>query len=234
MNRAADLVDPGTLLGMRPVALVVVGLAGVAAAEPAPTFAIDLRSKDALADKATAALEDSFRTLGSAKTATWRSKGTRKDRIAASTDDCPNALTAKCAAEIGAKLGVDYVFAGWVESRNKKLVLALDVFSVKSGNRLRSLRDYAPNPTDPKRWARSILDRVTDTSTGSLEITCNAQRATVWIDGQQVTELFGGRASITDLVLGTHALEIRAAGYKTYVDEVTIDGATPINVLLQR
>ncbi len=217
---------------MRLAILVAILLVRVAHAEP-PTFAIDLRAKEALADKVATPLEEAFRKLGSAKTAEYRSKGTKKDRVAASTDDCPNARTAECAVVIGTKLGVDFIFAGWVERKNTKFLLELDMFSVHSGKRVRSIRDYAPPNVDPKKWALSVFTRIVDTSTGSLQISSNAQRATVFVDGQRVTELYHGRALVTGLVLGRHAIELRAAGYKTYVDEVVVDGTTPINVLLQ-
>ncbi len=206
--------------------------ARLAHAEP-PTFAIDLRAKEALADKIATPLEEAFRKLGSARSAEYRSKGTKKDRVAASTDDCPNARTAECAVVIGTKLGVDFVFAGWVERKNTKFLLELDMFSVRSGKRVRSIRDYAPPNVDAKKWALSVFTRIVDTSTGSLQISSNALRATVFVDGQRVTELYQGRALVTGLVLGTHALELRAEGFKTYVDDVAIDGTTPVNVLLQ-
>jgi hypothetical protein len=215
------------------IAILVLLGSGIAHADP-PTFSLDLRSKDALADKAATGLEEALRALGSVKTASYRTKGTRKDRVAASTDDCPNALTAACAVAIGTKLGVDYMFTGWVETRNKKLVLTLDVWNTRTGKRVRSLRDYAPNKTDTRKWAKSVYDRIADSSTGSLDITCNAQRASVFLDGQQVTELYQGRAIVLGLVLGTHAIEIRAPGFKTYVDEIEIDGTVPLNILLQR
>ncbi len=235
--RSPDLLATSIayLLLVTRIAVLFLLLMGSAHADNAPpTFAIDLRSKDALADKATAGLEEALRALGSTKSAAYRSKGTRKERVAASTDDCPNALTSECAVAIGSKLGVDFMFVGWVETRNRKLALSLDVFNVHTGRRLRSLRDYAPNKTDTKKWGKSVYDRVVDTSTGSLEISCNATAATVFIDGLQVTQLYQGRALIPNLVLGTHTIEIRAAGYKSYVDEITIDGTIPLNVLLQR
>jgi len=213
--------------------VILLALAGTAHAD-APTFAIDLRSKDALADKITSGVEDALRFFGSAKTADYRAKGTRKDRVAASTDDCPNALTSQCAMTIGGKLGVDYMFAGSIETRGKKLVITLDVFNVKTGARARSLRDIAPSTIDAKKWARLIFERIVDTATGSLEITCATPRAAVFVDGHKLTEIYQGRATLNGLPLGTHALEIRADGYKPFTDDVTIDGATRINVLLVR
>jgi hypothetical protein len=217
---------------LRTVVLLVL-VCGIARAET-PTFAIDLRSKDALADKVTSTLEDAMRAIGAAKTADYRAKGTRKDRVAASTDDCPNALTSRCATAIGSKLGVDYMFAGVIETRGTRFVLSLDVFNVKTGARTRSLRDLMASPVDAKKWARRVMERIVDTATGTLELTCSAQRAVVLVDGHQISEVYQGRASIGGLPLGTHALEIRATGYKSYVGDITIDGETKLNVLLDR
>lgn len=214
-------------------AVLIAALAAPARAD-APTFAVDLRSKDGLADKLAGTLEDALRAAGSAKTADYRAKGTRKDRIAASTDACPNALTPACAVAIGGTLGVDYLFAGTLETRGKRVMIAIDMVSVRTGKRVRSLRDYAPSSTDARKWARSIYDRLVDHATGSLQISCNAPRAAILVDGQPATELYQGRGTVDGLALGTHAIEIRAPGYKPYVGEVTIDGATPLNVLLER
>lgn len=215
------------------VKVVVILLLAVRIAQAEPTFAVDIRAKEALADKIAPAFEEAFRKLGSAKTAEYRSKGTRKDRVAASTDACPNARDTGCAQVIGGKLGVDFIFAGLIETKNKKFILELDMFSVRTGKRVRSLKDFAPSSTDAKKWARSVFTRLVDSSTGSLEISCNAQRAAVFVDGQRVTELYQGRATVPGLVLGTHAIELRAPGYQTYTDDVAVDGTTPVNVLLQ-
>jgi hypothetical protein len=211
------------------IAVVLVVLGGMARAETVPTFAVDLRSKDALADKITSSLEDAMRTV---KRADYRAKGTRKDRVAASTDDCPTGLPTKCAVAIGARLGVDYMFIGTVETRGNRFVLSLDIVHVRSGNRVRSLRDLVPATTDATTWAKSVLRRIGDTATGALTISCNAARAVVLVDGLPATDLYQGRGTVTGLALGTHAIEVRAAGYKSYVGEVTIVGDTPLNVLL--
>lgn len=53
------------------------------------------------------------------------------------------------------------------------------------------------------------------------------------VDDKAVTELFQRRATVTGLSLGTHAIEIRADGYKPYADEVSVDGPTKLSVLLE-
>ena len=213
--------------------LVILAIVGsIAHAEPAPTYAVDLRSADALADKITSALETGLRDVGAAKSAQYRAKGTHKDRVAASTDACPSAATPACAAEIGARLGVDYVFSGMVQTRGRRFVLTLDVVNVATKKRVRSLRDVVASEIRGKAWATQIFERVVDTATGSLVITCNVSRAAVLLDGQAVTETYVRRATIDGLALGRHAIELRAPGYAPFSDEVLIDGETQLNVLL--
>lgn len=213
--------------------LILAATITTARADPgAPTFAIDLRSRDGLADKITIALEDALRDRGAVKAAHYRAKGTRKDRVAASTDHCPSALTLACASEIGAKLGVDYVFAGEVAARGQRFVLTLDIVNVDTKKRVRSLRDVTATATTARAWAKVVFDRIADNVTGSLAISSNVSRAVVYVDGQQATELYQRRALVAGLALGRHAIELRAPGYKTYADEVVVDGDTQLNVLL--
>jgi hypothetical protein len=213
------------------LAIVLLLVASVAHAEPAPTFAVDLRSRDALADKITDTLENALRDAG-ARNAHYRAKSARKDRVAASTDECPSALTTACATEIGARLGVDYVFAGEVETHGKRFVLTFDIVNVSTKRRVRSLRDVVATSTAAKAWSKQIFERIVDRASGSLAIACNVSRATVLVDGKQATELYQQRGMVSGLALGRHAVELRAPGYKPYTDEVVIDGETQLDVLL--
>ncbi len=48
---------------------------------------------------------------------------------------------------------------------------------------------------------------------GSLVIACDVARASVLVDGQQVTETYQHRGMINGLALGRHAIELRAPGF---------------------
>ncbi len=220
---------------MRPLAIVLAILFAMpsAHAEPAPTFAVGLRAKDFRADKIALSLEAALRTAGTKKSATYRSTTSRKQLVAALVAvDCM-ITESDCPAAAGAKLGVDYVLAGTIESRGKLFILDLDVIHVQTGKRVRSLREHAPMSTTAAKWARTIFTRVIDDATGDLVISSNAERGTVFVDGKAVTELFQRRATVPGLSLGTHAIEIRADGYKPYTDDVSVDGPTKMSVLLE-
>jgi hypothetical protein len=212
--------------------VLLAGLATTAHADDAPTYAVQLRSWDAIADKATVAFANELRAAGRAKGAAYRAKGAHEEFVAANIDACVVTELA-CAGAIGERLGVDYVIVGEVETRAKRFVLTLNVISVKTKKRVRSLRDVVDRSTNTKRWAKRVYNRVVDAETGELAITSNAQRAVVWIDGQKVTELFESRATLMGLSIGAHVIELRAPGYKPYKDEVIVDGKTKLSVLLE-
>lgn len=218
------------------VVVVVLGLgalAGAAGADPRkPTFAVDLRSDDVGADKMAAALEDALREAGTAKAAPYRTKTGHAERVAASTDACPSAKEPPCAAEIGAKLGVDYMLYGDVATHGSKFFLTLSIVRVDTRKRVRSLRDVAPRTLAPRAWAKQVFARAVDDAIGSLVIASNVGNAVVYVDGQQATTLYQRRGMVSGLALGRHAVEVRAPGYRPYVDDVVIDGDTMLNVLL--
>lgn len=217
--------------------LAVLGLSmamiATAHADPAPTFAVGLRAKDSLADKMSVDLEAALRTAGTKKSATYRSKGTRKDLVAALVAaDCM--ITEEgCAVTAGATLGVDYMLVGKIETRGKRFILDLDVIRVSNGKRIRSQRDYATTSTPAAKWARAIFARLVDDATGELLLSSNADRGVVLVDGKAVTELFQRRATVPSLALGTHALEVRSTGFKSYSGDVTIDGTTKLSIVLE-
>jgi TolB-like protein len=212
--------------------LAIAVLATTAHADDAPTFAVQLRSWDAIADKMTYAFADELRAAGRAKNAAYRAKGTHKDFVAANTEPCVVTELA-CAGAIGERLAVDYVLVGEVETRGKRFVLTMNVVDVKTKKRVRSLRDVVDRSSNARKWAKRMYIRVVDAETGELAITSNVPRAVVWIDGQKVTELFESRATLMGLSIGPHKLELRAPGFRPYIDEVIVDGRTKLSVLLE-
>ena len=92
------------------IATSAVGWTDARADEP-PTFAIDLRSADKVADKITMALEDALREIGATKRASYRAKGSRKDRVAdVALHDLPRRVSRQL-------LGVDLDAARHLECR---------------------------------------------------------------------------------------------------------------------
>lgn len=215
------------------VVMVVLLLAGSAVADPAPpTFAVELRARDKLADKATAGLNAGLRAAGAVKGATYVAKGGAVEmQRALAAAECLIWMHA-CAVTVGEKLGVDYMIVGELESRGGKLTAMINVVSVATKKRVKAFRDHAPGTSDGKAWAKAMFAKLVDTATGQLAITCSARRGEVWLDGELVTSLYEHRATLMNLALGKHALEIRAAGHKPHAEEVLVDAESTINVLL--
>ncbi|MGE0872196.1 MAG: hypothetical protein AB7P03_26795 [Kofleriaceae bacterium] len=222
------------MLRMVTAVMLAIVMTGHAIADDRPTFAVDLIAKDRGADAITAAMMTALRAAGLTKTARYRGKPSYKELVQARIAvDCSAAETS-CVAAVGAKLGVDYVLTGTIESRGARYVLELNVINVKTHKRVRSLRDVSSRTKPARRWARQVYARIVDDAIGELMVACNASRGLVLIDGQRVTELYQGRATVGGLALGSHTLEVRAAGYKPFADEVVIDGVTNVSVLLDR
>jgi hypothetical protein len=144
-----------------------------------------------------------------------------------------NVLQPRCAASIGEQLAVTHMLVGQLERRGTRYTLTLSLINVATKQRVRSLRDVAATKVDVRKWARTLHARMLDEGSGDIVITANAKRGQVLVDGLVVTELYEGRATVSGVALGAHQLEIRAAGYRPFATDVTVDGRTEETVLLE-
>ncbi|CAN5911401.1 hypothetical protein BH11MYX3_BH11MYX3_03870 [soil metagenome] len=216
------------------VAAAVALLCGVAHAEDKSTIAvIGVQGRDALADKVADGLTLALRKQASAKTGVYRALGSRKDLMGALRRAECRALEPVCSTTIGTDLGADFVLTGELETRSKRYTLVLSLVSVKTRQRIRSLRETVATSVDVKRWARTTYARLVDSATGELAIAANAQRGDILFDGQVIAALFNGRALITNIALGSHQISFRAAGYRPLDVEITIDGSMKQTFLLE-
>ena len=189
--------------------------------------AVRIDAKDTDAGKRADELTKALRALAT--------KGHKAAPTAKATDaaiasaDCSVRQPA-CAAAVGAKLGATHVLVGQVEKRGARYTITLSLINVDTKQRVRSLRDTSG--ADARKWARSLYARILDAGSGEIVLAANAQRGQVLLDGLPVTELYAGRATISNVALGAHQLEIRAAGYRPFTTDVTVDGRTEQNVLL--
>jgi hypothetical protein len=214
------------------VALLALSLARTAVADGKQTLAIVIDPK-AGAIKMTDAVVVQIRVLAGRKAERFRVAVTDKATAAVSRAAECKAIEPACAAKIGAQLGVEYVLSGEVESRGQHLVLVAGLVKVETKTRVRSVRDIAAAETPAKKWAQRVYERVIAADTGDLTIVANARRGDVLLDGQLVAALFDGKTTLTGIAVGAHELGIRAPGYKPLDVDVTIEGATRENLLLE-
>jgi hypothetical protein len=218
---------------IRIAVLAIIALASVAAAEPKPTIAIIVDAKDRDAIPTADALTASLRTLAGKKAERFQLKASAKDWIAAKRVAECNATQTACAVTIGAALGVDYIVTGVVETRAQHRVIVVNLINVSTKQRVRSLRDTVTSSFKLQKWAQRIYERVISNDTGEIVVVTNAKGGDVLIDGQLIAALYEGKATLPNLAVGTHALTIRAPGFKLLETEVTVDGSTRENILLE-
>jgi len=182
----------------------------------------------AAADAMTAAI----RAKARAKTSGYTVKGTPKEVDDAMLASECNAIQPRCAVGLGETLAADYAIAGELERRGTHQILLLSLVDVHAKKRIRAVREITVTKGDAKKLARAAYVRLIDGEAGSLSIVANAQSGDILIDGQSVAALFEGRASIDGLVNGGHQLSIRAAGFRPFDVDITIQYATKETVLL--
>lgn len=213
------------------VALLV--LARLAAAEPTKaTVAIIVDPKDRDAMKAADALTAHLRTFAGKKSERFATKSADKDWRAAKREAACTPLSLACAVKLGELLRVDFIVTGEVETRAQRRVVVIAMVNVAKKQRVRSLRDTVTTSFDTKKWAQRIYERVVGSDTGELAIVTNGKGGDVVLDGELVAALYEGKARITNVAVGAHALVIRAPGFKPLEIEVVVDGSSTENVLL--
>ena len=215
------------------IAVMIVLLAATHARAETVSYAVEIAGKDARSAKTAASLANGLRAAGRGK-ASYRAKGSAKEIAAAIAKAECAIVQPACAATVGTALGVDYIFVGEVELRASRPTAVINVISVKTKRRVRSVRDVAALRATPQAWAKAIYRRLVDDATGELHLSSNVERGVVLVDGQPVTELFERRATVQGLALGTHQLSIRAAGYQPFEMEITIDGTTKVSALVDK
>jgi len=130
------------------------------------------------------------------------------------------------------KLGVTHELVGQLDRRGVRYLLTLALIDTSTKKRVRSLRETSTEKADVRKWANTLLAKILDEGTGELVLVANARRAQVLVDGLPVAELYEGRATISNIALGTHEVEIRAVGYRPFSVEVEIDGRNEQTILL--
>ncbi len=214
------------------IALALVALTSLAVAEARPTVAIVVDPKDRDAFKAADALTAHLRTFAGKKSERLAPKGTDKDWRAAKREAACTPLTLACAVKLGELLDVDFIVTGEVETRAQRRVVVIAMVNIAKKQRVRSLRDTVTTSFDTKKWAQRIYERVVGSDTGELVIVTNGKGGDVVLDGELVAALYEGKARITNVAVGAHALVIKAPGFRPLEVEVVVDGTSTENVLL--
>ncbi len=214
---------------LRAVFVVVCVVTTHAAADP--IIAVRLEAKEPESAKTVVALTKALRTTAAKTNKRAKPTPAAVDKAVVAAE-C-SVLQPACAASIGASLDVTHMLVGQVEKRGARYALTASLINVQTKQRVRSLREVMPAKVDARRWARTLFAKLLEDGAGELVIVANARRAQILVDGLPVTELYEGRATISNLALGTHQIELRASGYKPFSIDVSVDGHTEETFLLE-
>lgn len=140
-----------------------------------------------------------------------------------------------CMAEIGTDLGADRLLYGKLERRKNGYQISLKLLNTNTRQMEKTTSELVPR-ADLRtkkigRWSRSLYARLIGTPvSGSLSVTANISKATIYVDGKVATTLRDGAAKVLGLSEGTHQITIEASGYEPYRADVAITAGASENL----
>lgn len=134
-----------------------------------------------------------------------------------------------CMADIGKQLGAAKLIYGRLERASGGYKVALNLLDTSSGSLEKQSSEVIPlgdmAGSSLEHSARTLYGRLTGApQEGVLDITANAERGTVYVDGKIRTTLSAGSARVTGLSEGMHSVSIEAPGYDRFKTDVGITG----------
>lgn len=134
----------------------------------------------------------------------------------------------KCMSEIGQQMGAERLIYGKLERRKGGYEVTLKLLNTETRKSEGTANTVIPfgevsGAGGLARRARSLYGNLIGApDEGGLDITSNAERGTVFVDGQIKTSLSAGSARVSGLSSGSHTIAIEADGYERYETDVTI------------
>jgi len=132
----------------------------------------------------------------------------------------------KCMSEIGQQMGAERLIYGKLERKKAGYEISLKLLnteSKKSEGTTSVVIPFSEVPGGLGRRARQLYGRLIGApEEGGLDITSNAERGTVFVDGEIKTSLSAGSARVSGLSAGSHSVAIEADGFERYETDVSI------------
>jgi hypothetical protein len=134
----------------------------------------------------------------------------------------------RCMSEIGKQLRAQRLIYGKLERTRRGYAVELRLLDTESAQLLKELDETVTQGEVAatgglQRRARALYAKLTGAGEeGSLSITSNAERGTVYVDGGIRTSLSAGSARVSGLTEGVHSIAIEAPGFDRYETEVDI------------
>lgn len=132
----------------------------------------------------------------------------------------------KCMSEIGAQMGAERLIYGKLERKKAGYEVSLKLLNAenkKIEGTTSAVIPFSEVSSGLGRRARQIYGHLIGApEEGGLEISSNAERGTVFVDGEIKTSLSAGSARVSGLSSGSHTVAIEADGFERYETEVDV------------
>ena len=134
----------------------------------------------------------------------------------------------RCMSEIGKQLHAQRLIYGSLQRTRRGYSVELRLLDTDTAQLLKDLDETIPHGDviatgGLQRRARALYGKLTGAGEeGSLSITSNAERGTVYVDGGIRTSLSAGSARVSGLTEGVHSLAIEAPGFDRFETDVDI------------
>ena len=132
----------------------------------------------------------------------------------------------KCMSEIGEQMGAERLIYGKLEKKKGGYEVSLKLLNTESRKSEGTTSVVIPLSEIPgglARRARSLYGKLVGApEEGGLDISSNAERGTVFVDGEIKTSLSAGSARVSGLSSGSHTVAIEADGYERFETDVTV------------
>ncbi len=132
----------------------------------------------------------------------------------------------KCMSEIGEQMGAERLIYGKLEKKKGGYEVSLKLLNTESRKSEGTTSVVIPLSEIPgglARRARGLYGKLVGApEEGGLDISSNAERGTVFVDGEIKTSLSAGSARVSGLSAGSHTVAIEADGYERFETDVNI------------
>jgi TolB-like protein len=134
----------------------------------------------------------------------------------------------KCMSEVGEQMGAQRLIFGKLARKKGGYEVNLQLLNTESRKGEGTASATIPfnqvgEPGAIQRQAKALYGQLTGApGEGEISITANAERGTVFADGEIKTSLSAGSARVSGLSEGAHTIAIEADGYERYETEVNV------------
>lgn len=142
----------------------------------------------------------------------------------------------RCMSEVGKQMKADRLVYGKLDRQKDGYQVSLKMLNTETAE----LESEATTVIAFKnvgvagglqREARSLYRQISGApSDGAVAITANAERGTVYVDGEVSTTLSAGAARLSGLSEGTHTISIEADGFARYQSDVKVQGGEEVTL----